>query len=140
MLNLREKALEDKRLEMAKVIKLLNDCQTQAELLEKKYSSYKAQINLIMEDENCIDVKELAGYNSYLVQTRQDIKGIEAKIEQVKKVLAVKQKEVSEALKDVKILDKLKETQSKKFYDAMYKKETEEIDDIVTARYKLQEI
>jgi len=140
VLNLKEKALEDKRLEMAKVIKLLNEYQTELEALEEKYSSYKGKIEEIFISQENVNISELAGYNSYIFQLEQQIKEKHMTIENTRKVLKVKQNEVNEALKDVKVLDKLKETQSKKFYDEIYKKEAEEIDDIVTARYKVQQV
>ena len=134
MLNLKEKALEDKRLEMAKVIKLLNDYQTELEALEEKYSSYKGKIEEISVSQENVNISELAGYNAYIFQLEQQIKEKNMTIENTRKVLKIKQNEVNDALKEVKVLDKLKETQSKKFYNAIYKKEAEEIDDIVTAR------
>lgn len=140
VLNLREKALEDKRLEMAKVIKLLNDYQIELEALEKKYLSYKGKIEDISISNEIVNISELASYNSYMFQLEQQMKEKEITIENTRKVLKIKQNEVNEALKEVKVLDKLKETQSKKFYDAIYKKEAEEIDDIVTARYKVQAV
>ena len=140
VLNLKEKALEDKRLEMAKVIKLLNDYQTELDILLETYSSYKGRIEEISLTNDIVNISELASYNGYMFELEQKIKEKNVTIENARKVLKIKQNEVNEALKDVKVLDKLKETQSKKFYDAIYKKESEEIDDIVTARYKLQQI
>ena len=140
VLNLKEKALEDKRLEMAKVIKLLNDYQAELQALEDTYLSYKNTMVELSESNEIINISELASYNSYMIELEQQIKEKQVTIENTRKVLKVKQNEVNEAYKDVKVLDKLKETQSKKFYDAIYKKEEEEIDDIVTARYKLQEV
>jgi len=140
VLNLKEKALEDKRLEMAKVIKLLNDYQTEMDTLKEKYSAYKLKIEEISESEDVLNITELSIYDKYMFELEQHIKRQTVTIENTRKVLKIKQNEVNEALKEVKVLDKLKETQSKKFYDAIYKKEAEEIDDIVTARYKLQEV
>lgn len=140
VLNLKEKALEDKRLEMAKVIRFLNDLQTELESLNKTYSSYRLQIEEISLSSESLNVSELATCNSYMSTLEQQINDKKNLIEQTQKVLQAKQKEVNEALKEVKVLDKLKETQSKKFYDAIYKKEAEEIDDIVTARYKVQQV
>ncbi|MBR2525202.1 flagellar export protein FliJ [bacterium] len=140
VLNLKEKALEDKRLEMAKVIKLLNDYQSELQALEETYLSYKNTAVELSESEEVINITELASYNSYMIELEQKIKDKKVTIENTRKVLKIKQDEVNEAYKDVKVLEKLKETQSKKFYDAIYKKEAEEVDDIVTARYKLQEV
>ena len=93
-----------------------------------------------MSSQGDVDVSQLASYNGYLFQVEQEIKDKQMTIENTKKVLRVKQAEVSEALKDVKVLEKLKENQSKNFYNAIYKKEAEEIEDIVTARYKIQQV
>jgi flagellar FliJ protein len=139
VLDIREKTLEDKRLEMAKVIKLLNDLQDELNTMQAKYSSFKKELDGLLSSDT-VNVSELAGYNDYLFQLEQDIKSKQMTIKNTKKVLLVKQADVNEALKDVKVLEKLKENQSKKFYDAIYKKEAEEIDDIVTARYKVQQV
>ena len=140
MLNLKEKALEDKRLEMAKFIKLLNDYQEELYTLEQEFQACKQSMEEISNTSENVNISELAGYNSYLFQLEQKIKDKQITIENTRKVLKIKQNEVNEALKDVKVLDKLKETQSKKFYDSIYKKEAEEIDDIVGARYKVQTV
>lgn len=138
VLDLRERTLEDKRLEMAKVIKLLNDYQDELKALQGKFSSYREEFETIISSESTVDVSQLAGYNGYLFNLEQEIKDKQMTIENTKKVLLVKQQEVNEALKDVKVLEKLKENQSKKFYEMIDKKEASEIDDIVTARYKVQ--
>lgn len=140
VLNLKEKVLEDKRLEMAKVIKLLNDYQNELNALEEKYSLYKKSVVEISESEGILNISELNNYNSYIYELEQRIKDKKLTIENTRKVLKIKQDEVNEAYKEVKVLDKLKETQSKKFYASVYKKEAEEVDDIVTARYKIQTV
>ena len=138
VLEIREKALEDKRLEMAKVIKLLNDYENELKTLEEKTVNYNVELEGISNSNDYINVADIAGYNNYLVDIEQKIKNQKFLIENTKKVLREKQSEVNEALKEVKVLEKLKETQSQKFYKAIEKKEAEEIDDIITARYKFQ--
>lgn len=123
---------------MAKVIKLLNDYQDELKALQGKFSSYREEFETIISSESMVDVSQLAGYNGYLFNLEQEIKDKQMTIENTKKVLLVKQQEVNEALKDVKVLEKLKENQSQKFYEMIDKKEASEIDDIVTARYKVQ--
>ncbi|MGN0017597.1 MAG: flagellar export protein FliJ [Candidatus Gastranaerophilaceae bacterium] len=138
VLEIREKALEDKRLEMAKVLKLLNDYENELKTLEEKTVNYNVELEGISNSNDYINVADIAGYNNYLVDIEQKIKNQKFLIENTKKVLREKQSEVNEALKEVKVLEKLKETQSQKFYKAIEKKEAEEIDDIITARYKFQ--
>ena len=140
VLEIREKALEDKRLEMAKVIKILNDYQDELKALEEKQISYNLELENLSTSNGFVNVSELAGYNDYIFRLEQEVKDKLMTIENTKKVLKIKQNEVNEALKEVKVLEKLKETQSEKFYKAIEKKEAEEIDDIATTRYRIQQV
>lgn len=140
VLEIREKALEDKRLEMAKVIKILNDYQDELKALEEKQISYNLELENLSTSNGFVNVSELAGYNDYIFRLEQEVKDKQMTIENTKKVLKIKQNEVNEALKEVKVLEKLKETQSEKFYKAIEKKEAEEIDDIATTRYRFQQV
>ncbi len=140
VLEIREKALEDKRLEMAKVIKILNDYQDELKALEEKQISYNLELENLSTSNGFVNVSELAGYNDYIFRLEQEVKDKLMTIENTKKVLRVKQNEVNEVLKEVKVLEKLKETQSEKFCKAIEKKEAEEIDDIATTRYRLQQV
>lgn len=137
VLDIREKTLEDKRLEMAQVIQLLNEQQDGLEKLLAKQDAYKEELeSLSLEDD--LNVFSLANFKNYMVNLQTQIKQQEANIENTKKALRVKQDAVNEALKDVKVLEKLKEKQSQKFYRDIEMKEANEIDDISTARYRLK--
>lgn len=137
VLDIREKTLEDKRLEMAQVIQLLNEQQDGLGKLLAKQDAYKEELeSLSLEDD--LNVFSLANFKNYMVNLQTQIKQQEANIENIKKALRVKQDAVNEALKDVKVLEKLKEKQSQKFYRDIEMKEANEIDDISTARYRLK--
>lgn len=137
VLDIREKTLEDKRLEMAQVIQLLNEQQEGLERLIAKQASYKDELeSLSLEDD--LNVFALANFKNYMVNLQEQITQQEHNIENTKKALRVKQEAVNEALKDVKVLEKLKEKQSQKFYKDIETKEANEIDDISTARYRLK--
>ena len=137
VLDIREKTLEDKRLEMAQVIQLLNEQQDGLGKLLAKQDAYKEELeSLSLEDD--LNVCSLANFKNYMVNLQTQIKQQEANIENTKKALRVKQDAVNEALKDVKVLEKLKEKQSQKFYRDIEMKEANEIDDISTARYRLK--
>ena len=86
MLNLKEKALEDKRLEMAKVIKLLNDYQEELNTLEQEFQACKQSMEEISNTSENLNISELAGYNSYLFQLEQKIKDKQITIENTRKV------------------------------------------------------
>lgn len=137
VLDIREKTLEDKRLEMAQVIQLLNEQQEGLERLIAKQASYKDELeSLSLEDD--LNVFALANFKNYMVNLQEQITQQEHNIENTKKALRVKQETVNEALKNVKVLEKLKEKQSQKFYKDIEMKEANEIDDISTARYRLK--
>ncbi len=137
VLDIREKTLEDKRLEMAQVIQLLNEQQEGLERLLAKQGSYKEELeSLSLED--ILNVFALANFENYMVTLQEQITQQKFTIENTKKALRVKQEAVNEALKDVKVFEKLKEKQSQKFYRDIEMKEANEIDDISTARYKLK--
>ena len=137
VLDIREKTLEDKRLEMAQVIQLLNEQQDGLGKLLAKQDAYKEELeSLSLEDD--LNVFSLANFKNYMVNLQTQIKQQEANIENTKKALILKQDAVNEALKDVKVLEKLKEKQSQKFYRDIEMKEANEIDDISTARYRLK--
>jgi len=137
VLDIREKTLEDKRLEMSQVIQLLNEQQEGLERLIAKQASYKDELeSLSLEDD--LNVFALANFKNYMVNLQEQITQQEHNIENTKKALRVKQEAVNEALKDVKVLEKLKEKQSQKFYKDIEMKEANEIDDISTARYRLK--
>lgn len=137
VLDIHEKTLEDKRLEMAQVIQLLNEQQEGLERLIAKQASYKDELeSLSLEDD--LNVFALANFKNYMVNLQEQITQQEHNIENTKKALRVKQEAVNEALKNVKVLEKLKEKQSQKFYKDIEMKEANEIDDISTARYRLK--
>lgn len=137
VLDIREKVLEDKRLEMAQVIQLLNDQQEGLERLIAKQASYKEELeSLSLEDD--LNIFALANFKNYMVNLQEQITQQKHNIDNTKKALRVKQEAVNEALKDVKVLEKLKEKQSQKFYKDIEMKEANEIDDISTSRYRLK--
>ena len=58
-------------------------------------------------------------------------------IENSKNIMRMKQLEINEAYKKVKVLEKLKEKQEEEYYRTFEERTAKEIDDIVTARYKV---
>jgi flagellar FliJ protein len=136
ILEMREKKLEEKRLEMAKIIAQLNEqIQKQEELITKVETSQKSLEN-IYEGSEELDILEIRNYKDFLAKVASDIKTQEETIKKTRNSLRFKQLEVTEALKEVKVLEKLKETQEKKFYQHYEYVQAKEIDDIATTRYK----
>ena len=136
VLEIREKKLEDKRLEMAKVIAQLNEQNEELERIVGKQKNARETLENIYSSGQELDILEVTNYKDYLGKVIIDAKNQEAVIERTRNLLKFKQLEVTEALKEVKILEKLKETQEKKFYQEILHVEAKELDDIAATRFK----
>lgn len=136
VLEIRDKKLEDKRREMAEVVAKLNEQQKYLEDLVSRQQNARKTLQGIYENGKELDILEVTNYKDYIGRVFTEVKAQEEKIKQTKYLLKFKQYEVTEALKEVKVLEKLKETQEKKFYQHYEYLEAKEIDDIASTRYK----
>lgn len=121
---------------MAVVVAKLNDQLEALENLMSRQESIKNNIEFIFDDGKDLNIQEITNYKDYLGKVIVDAKNQEQVIEQTRYSLKFKQFEVQEALKEVKILEKLKETQEKKYYQNYEYIQAREIDDIASTRYK----
>jgi len=121
---------------MAKVIAQLNEQNQQLEQLVARQNNVRTTLESIYDGGKELDILEITNYKDYLGKVIVDAKNQEAIIEKTKHFLKLKQLEVTDALKEVKILEKLKETQEKKFYQEILTVEAKELDDIASTRYK----
>lgn len=136
VLDLREKALEDKRLEMAKVIARLNEQNEHLDGLVKKREMARESLEKIYSGSQELNILEITNYKDFIGRMTVEELNQQQLIERTKALLKLKQIEVTNALKEVKVLEKLKETQEKKFYQHYEYMQAKEIDDIATTRYK----
>lgn len=136
VLEIREKKLEEKRREMATVIAKLNEQNEYLEKLTSKEKNVRETLEAIYNNKEELDISEITNYKDFLGKVITDAKNQEKIIEKTTHLLRFKQLEVTEALKEVKILEKLKETQEKKFYQNYEYIQNKEIDDIASTRYK----
>ena len=132
---MREKKLENKRREMAEVIKQLNEQNEVLEELISKQTNVRGGLEKIYNSGEELDILEVTNYKDYLGKVIVDAKNQGLIIEKTQYLLRFKQLEVTEALKDVKVFEKLKETQEKKFYQHYEYVQAKEIDDIASTRY-----
>ena len=117
---MREKELEERQMEMARIVTALN---TQQEKLQNIFQRQKE--NTLMQEtlaaaEN-LDIFQLEEHRTFGTKT----------------ILERKQLEVKEAYQKVETLKKLKEKQEKEFYKEFLHAEMKEIDDITSARFKI---
>ena len=132
---MREKVLETKQLEMAKIAGLLNSQIQQLEGLFSRIENVKTSLESIYESDEELDIFEITSYKNFLGKVTNDVKIQERTIENTRIILRSKQVEVNAAFKEVKILEKLKEKQEKSFYQNYEYVQSKEIDDIASTRY-----
>lgn len=136
ILKLKEKALEEKMLELAKVTKLINDTVERLNKVVESREQISSDLINIYKSGKCLDLQEIQSHKDYLVKLTENIAKHEHLIEQLNNARRQKQDEVYEALKEKNILEKLKEKQSEKHYKELEQKQAIELDDITISRYK----
>ncbi len=136
VLELREKKLEEKQREMAKVVAQLNEQIQALEGLISKQNNIRIVLEDMYNNNQELNIIEITNYKDYFGKIIIDAKNQEEVIQKTKYLLKFKQLEVTEALKEVKVFEKLKETQEKKFYSHYEHVQAKEIDDIASTRYK----
>ena len=136
ILKLKEKALDDKMLELAKVTQLLQEEENKLSNLFNKKNSTNDYLIEIYQKSECLNLQEIQNHKDYLDQISVKIQNQENVLKQITALVAEKQKQVHEALKEKNILEKLKEKQSEKHYLEIVQKEMSELDDISISRYR----
>lgn len=136
VLDMRQKELEKKQLEMASIVKVLNSQIEQLEWIHSQEANALTSLESICNAQ-ILDVTTISSSNGYLAKLGNDEKKQLKVIENTRNMLKMKQLEINEAYKKVKVLEKLKEKQEKEYYKAFEEKSAKEIDDIVTTRYKV---
>ena len=133
---MREKELEQRQMEMAKIVAALNSQQ------EKLQNILQAQDNNTLEMEALysaseLDIMQIESHRKFGIKLVTDANNQERIINNTKHILSRKQQEVTEAHQRVEALKKLKEKQEKEFYKSFLQAEMKEIDDITSARFRL---
>ena len=112
VLDMRQKELEKKQQEMASIVKVLN---SQIEELER-INSQSAQVLASLEDicsSPVLDITTISGSNGYLIKLGAEAKKQGMVIQNTRNIMRMKQLELNEVYKKVKVLEKLKEKQEK---------------------------
>ena len=135
VLDIKEKLLEQKLLELSKVLRGLQDAVNKQKTLE----GYQAEINEallnVFQSGNELDLVEVQRYKDFINKLIVDISNQKVVVQNITKLLDIKRKEVNDVLKEKKVLEKLKENQKKKFYQEFEAYERNELDDIASSRY-----
>ena len=135
VLDIKEKLLEEKLLELSKVQRGLQEAIEKQRTLE----SYQLEINQallkVFESGNDLNLVEVQRYKDFINKLIVDISSQKVVVQNISRLLEVKRREVNEVLKEKKVLEKLKENQQKKYYQEFEQYERRELDDMSSSRY-----
>lgn len=135
VLDIKEKLLEQKLLELSKVQRGLQEAVQKQRTLEGYQNEINEALMNVFQSGNDLDLVEVQRYKDFINKLIVDISNQKVVIQNISKVLELKRKEVNEVLKEKKVLEKLKENQKKKYYQSYEQYQTRELDDIASSRY-----
>lgn len=136
VLDIREKELEERQMELAKILAALNAQREKLQGIFNAQDENKMHLEGICTSED-VDISQVEMYRDYGLKLITDAKNQERIIANTESILKVKQNEVRIAHQKVEVLKKLKEKQEKEYYKEFLQAETKEIDDITSARFRL---
>ena len=135
VLNMRQRELEKKQQEMAEVLKVVEEQRAKLEAIHDAQKQTEANLEKLISAEE-LDITMVNGHRNYVLKLVNDGKNQENVINRAEQLLELKKKEVQEAYKKVKALDKLKENQEKQYMVEIEQMLAKEIDDIAGTRYR----
>lgn len=135
VLDIKEKLLEQKLLELSKVQRGLQEAVQKQRTLEGYQQEINEALMNVFQSGNDLDLVEVQRYKDFINKLIVDISNQKVVIQNISKVLELKRKEVNEILKEKKVLEKLRENQKRKYYQSFEQYQTRELDDIASARY-----
>ena len=136
VLDMREKELEERQMEMAKILSALNAQKEKLQGIFASQETNRQHLEALCTSDN-LDVEQVESHREYGIKLIMDAKNQERIIANTEAILKVKQEEVHEAHKKVEVLKKLKEKQEDEYYKEFLQSEVKEIDDITSARFRL---
>ena len=136
VLDIRENELEQRQMEMAKIVAALNLQQQELQEILQSQVRNSEQIETLYTLDS-LDIQQIESHRVYGLKLIVDAQNKERIISNTKNLLELKRKEVNEAHKKVEVLRKLKEKQEKAYYKEFLDAEIKEIDDITSARFNL---
>ena len=137
VLDMREKELETRQMEMAKILAALNEQKEKLQMIITAQETNKNNLEKLSTSEN-LDVPQVEMHRDYGMKLIADARNQERIISNTEAILQKKQQEVLEAHQKVEVLRKLKEKQEKEYYKDFLLAEAKEIDDITSARFRFQ--
>lgn len=132
ILDLKNKLEEDKKNQMAEIMKLLREKQAELHNLSETQTEKFRQLERIREEGATIqEIRNLTQYTRYLEKC---IETVEAEIQSLEAALDIKKEEYLDARKERKSYENLKEKDVERYQYREKKQEEKMIDQIVTFR------
>lgn len=135
VLDMKEKKLEQKLLELAQIVEQMNtEIEIQNKLKDEQTSLHSKIVEKSAMDtpQNLFEMKNARAYwgslGTKIANQNERIKNIEF-------FLKAKQNEVNEAVKEKKVLENLKAKEEEKFYKEFLEYERRELDEIAISRF-----
>ena len=133
---MRENELEQRRIEAAKILAVLNEQEAKLKSIIQAQEKNSQQLEGLY-DLDTLDIQQVEGHRDYGIKLTVDEKNQQRIIANTEAILEKKQLEVKEAHQKVEVLKNLKEKQEKQYYKDFLDAEVKEIDDITSARFKI---
>lgn len=135
VLDIKANKLNEKLVELAQIQQILSAEESKLEDLKSRKTNAYEELIQIYSLEKTLDIQEVCNYKGFLGKIEIEIKQQEDRIENVMFFVKQKQAEVNQALKEKKILEKLKEKEKNAYYQEFIKQEAKELDDLASTRY-----
>lgn len=137
VLDMRQKELEDKQLEMSKVQTLLKKQMDELENFIQKQDQTRMALDSILGQNVSIDLMTIKIHQDYIEKLSVDIQNQHKIVSDTEQELELKKQEVIESLKAAKMLEQLKEKQYKEFLVEFQFQQQQELEDVTQARFRL---
>lgn len=140
VLEVREKSLENCQIEVVKIQQKLNQELLRLEEIYSILSCTKKGLESLLQKGNTMDLLLINEYHGYILRLKTNIEEQKENIARVNKELEKKKQALIKALKEKKIIEKLKEKDLQKFKAELEKAQMIEIDEIVSNRSKSSQL
>ncbi len=137
ILDMREKELEDRQMEMSRILSALNSQKEKLQNIILAQETNKNNLENLSVSDN-LDIPQVEMHRDYGIKLIGDAANQQRIIQNTEAILKRKQQEVLEAHQKVEVLKKLKEKQEKEYYKEFLQAEAKEIDDITSARFRFK--
>ncbi len=135
VLELKSKILDEKLIELSKILSQIKAEEDILNELEEKQNSLNLEVLSLISNSSNINIEQVVNLKNYLPKLEDKIKSQRQLINDMKNVLELKQDEVNAAYRDKEILEKLKDKQKNAYYKEFEITQNNELDDITICRY-----